>query len=88
MRYMPYKFIMNKSLLVFLLFLAAAVARADIDATWSAKKLNARINTIESDDIEYVSLNELSEFLGCDHNVDIRRGAGSLELDNGELNYT
>ena len=83
-----YKLIMKNLLLICLLIFMSEAAQADIDASWNAKNQKAKINTIKRDGIRYISINELSKFLGSDHHVNIRRGIGSLELINGELNYT
>ncbi|MCP4580583.1 MAG: N-acetylmuramoyl-L-alanine amidase [candidate division Zixibacteria bacterium] len=79
---------MKNLLLVCLLIVMSSSAQADISASWNAKNQKAKIHTIERDDIRYISISELSEFLGSVHHLNIRRGIGSLELINGELNYT
>ena len=86
--YISYKVVMRKLLVIIALLAMSLAARADIEATWQAKNIKAKLNAIEKNKIEYVSINDLAKFLNCSHQVDIRRGTGTLKLANGELNYS
>lgn len=83
----PYKGLMRNLLVIIALAFIVTVAKADIEATWAGKNIKTKLNSFAKDKKEYVSINDLAKFLGCRHEVDIRKGTGALKLANGELNY-
>jgi N-acetylmuramoyl-L-alanine amidase len=85
--FMKYKLPMCKILTAVFLALLAGMAQADIKAVWEAKHVQTKINTIERDDIVYVSLDNIAKFLNCENRVNLRKGAGSIKFENGELDY-
>jgi len=84
----PYNPTMRKLIIVVILFFSASLAIADIRASWSGKNKDVRIKTTKLDNIEYLSLGQLSAFLDSQYKVNIREGVGSLELTNGELGFS
>jgi N-acetylmuramoyl-L-alanine amidase len=82
-----YNFSMRKLLIPIILLLLAANSQAEIRAFWKARNIKADINSVERDQIQYVSLSNLAEFLGRTNDADLRKGIGSIKLENGQLDY-
>jgi len=84
----PYNYTMKKLIIVVILLLSASLVKAEIRAFWNSQNKDVRIQTIKRDNIEYLSLGQLSAFLDSRYKVNIREGIGGLELANGEIGFS
>lgn len=83
-----YNFYMNILVICLFLIISSINAFADIDAIWEAKNIQAKLATSEFDNVEYVSLSNLTRFLGANHVINTHKGIGVINLENGEITYT
>ncbi len=83
-----YNFIMRIILTALILFIFSSGAHAGIKATWKSNNQTGELSSISLNNTEYVSLNDLTRFLGVTHEINTRKGIGVIKLENGEITYT
>lgn len=82
-----YNIVMRLLFINLLLLLFSLSAYADIDAVWQAKNIQGKLTTAEFNETEYVSLSDLTRLLDVTHEVNTRKGSGTIKLENGEITY-
>lgn len=86
------KFSYNKTMLkfatCFLALLITVPAMADIKAIWVEKDKKTNITSTDYDYVKFISIRDLASFLEITNRTDLRKGVGTLYLENGGLSYT
>ncbi|MCD6163276.1 MAG: N-acetylmuramoyl-L-alanine amidase [candidate division Zixibacteria bacterium] len=63
-------------------------AMAGIKAVWVEKDIKTDIASTDYGYVKYISIRDLAKFLEITNKADLRKGVGSLYLENGVLSYT